>query len=133
IVPLLAELDEQDRPSHSTLDKEKLWVVSRILRLRKEIPGAFIGAGSGYAPLPVTTGHAFAYIRTEQDEPKVAVITERHYSGAAATGGYGEHTVVIPEGTWTDVLTGTVYEGGAVLLLDMLSSFPVAVLRKEND
>lgn len=133
IVPLLAKLDEQGRPSHSTLDKEKLWVVSRILRLRKEIPGAFIGAGSGYAPLPVTTGHAFAYIRTEQDEPKVAVITERHYSGAAATGGYGEHTVVIPEGTWTDVLTGTVYEGGAVLLLDMLSSFPVAVLRKEND
>ena len=40
---------------------------------------------------------------------------------------------MIPEGTWTDVLTGTVYEGGAVLLLDMLSSFPVAVLRKEND
>ena len=128
---MLSSLNETGKPG-STLDQEKLWLTSRILGLRKEIPEVFVSAESGYAPLPATTSHAFAYVRTVDGDPAIAVVTERHHSGIAAAGGFGEHAVVLPEGTWVDVLTGAVVDGGAVLLSDLLATLPAAVLRKEN-
>lgn len=127
---MLDRLDEQGKPSSSSIDEEKMWLVSRILRLRRELPKVFVSTAGGYQPLPVTTGHAFAYARTLNHEPKVAVVTERLHSGIAS-GGYGEHTVVLPEGTWTDVLTDKEYEGGSISLSDLLATLPAAVLRKD--
>lgn len=114
-------------PSESTLDEEKLWLTHKILRLRKELPTAFVGSQSGYRPLPVTTGHAFAFARTIDHEPAVVTVTERLHSGVAS--GYGHHSVVLPEGTWTDILTGNSWDGGSVQLADLLAALPVAVLR----
>ncbi|WP_182353527.1 malto-oligosyltrehalose synthase [Flaviflexus huanghaiensis] len=129
IIPMLEKLDEHGLGSHPTLDEEKLWLVSRILRLRRDIPDVFVGGG--YKPLPVTTGHAFAFARTVGDEARVAVITERLHAELAQTG-FGDHTVVVPDGTWTDILTGNSYEAGSIALADLLSSMPVAILRRED-
>lgn len=115
--------------SSPTLAQEKLWVVSKILRLRKEIPDVFVGEDSAYQPLPVTTGHAFAYLRSSSTDA-VAVVTERLHKGIADAGGYGQHSVVLPEGTWTDILTSREFNGGDVLLKELLDDLPVAVLRK---
>lgn len=129
IVPMLTRLDEHGLGSHPSLDDEKLWLVSRILRLRREMPDVFVGGG--YRPLPVTTGHAFAYARTRGDEAQVAVVTERLYAEIAHSG-FGDHTVVVPEGSWTDILTGKTYDGGSINLAELLATMPVAVLRRED-
>jgi (1->4)-alpha-D-glucan 1-alpha-D-glucosylmutase len=42
--------------------------------------------------------------------------------------GWGDDAVELPDGQWTDVLTGAVREGGRVRLEDLLAGFPVAVL-----
>lgn len=132
LTAMLEKLDEHGRTSSCTLAEEKMWLVAQILRLRREMPDVFVGLSGGYQPLPVTTGHAFAYARTYEDDPRVAVITERLHSGIAS-GGYGEHTVVLPDGSWTDILTGKQYEGGSVILADLLATMPVAVLRRDDD
>ncbi|WP_182174425.1 malto-oligosyltrehalose synthase [Flaviflexus equikiangi] len=126
---LLEKLDEHGRGSHASLDEEKMWLVSRILRLRRDMPEVFVGPGVGYQPLPVTTGHAFAFARTLGGDPKVAVVTERLHTGITSG---GDHTVVLPDGTWTDILTGKEYEGGSIVLTDLLAVLPAAVLRKED-
>lgn len=128
---MLAELDEQGLPGQAELSKEKLWVTSRLLRLRREMSEVFVGADAYYHPLPVTTGHAFAYVRSLKDDPRVAIVTERLARGLSDAGGFHDHTVVLPEGTWTDVLTGQTYEGGSVRLSDLLDKLPVAALRKD--
>ena len=60
-------------------------------------------------------------------------IAARLHRVLASTSGFTEHTVVLPEGTWTDVLTGHQYAGGSVLLADLLTRFPCAVLERTSD
>ncbi len=43
-------------------------------------------------------------------------------------GGWGDHTVALPDGTWQDLLTGRSWDGGAVRLADLLDQLPVALL-----
>ena len=50
----------------------------------------------------------------------------------ARLGGWGEHTVVVPPGRWTDRLTGRVVDGGPVRLVDLLDGLPVALLVREE-
>lgn len=132
IAPLLAKLDESGPSGEATLSEEKLWLVSRILRTRRDIPEAFVGERSGYQVLPATTGHAFAYARTSDGEPRACIVTERLAASLAASGGFGEHSVVLPEGTWRDVLTDASYAGGQVPLAELLDRLPAAVLVKED-
>ncbi|MCF2706324.1 malto-oligosyltrehalose synthase [Arcanobacterium haemolyticum] len=128
------ELDRLDArgslPGSASLDVEKLWVTSRILRLRRRIPEAFASARSGFQPLPVTTGHAVAFARTHEGNPKVVVVAERLHRSLNDAGGFGHHTVVLPEGTWRDIFTGTECTGGSTELAGLLDHLPVAVLEK---
>ena len=131
LTALLEDLDSRESlPSRATLDQEKLWVTSRILRLRRERPATFASTRSGFQPLPVTTGHAYAFTRTLDDHPDVVVIVERLPRALGDIGGFGQHSVVLPEGTWTDVLTGTTIGGGSVELSGLLGQLPVAVLTR---
>jgi (1->4)-alpha-D-glucan 1-alpha-D-glucosylmutase len=43
-------------------------------------------------------------------------------------GGWGEHTLALPDGSWRDVLTGRELPGGSVRLADVLADLPVAFL-----
>jgi (1->4)-alpha-D-glucan 1-alpha-D-glucosylmutase len=52
---------------------------------------------------------------------RLPVALERH-------GGWGEHTLALPEGSWRNALTGHGVDGGTVRLADVLSDLPVAFL-----
>ncbi len=131
IAALLEDLDSRESPpSRGTLDQEKLWITSRILRLRRERPATFASTRSGFQPLPVTTGHAYAFTRTLDDQPDVVVIVERLPRALGDVGGFAQHSVVLPEGPWTDILTGNSVEGGSVELAELLNQLPVVVLTR---
>ncbi len=117
-----------DRRQPVTLAEEKLHLTREILRLRRRRPAAFVGAKAAYRPLPSSTGHTLCFSRG--DEPQVVTVAARMHRVLATGSGFTEHTVVLPEGTWTDVLTGLQHAGGSVLLADLLTRFPCAVLER---
>ncbi len=123
----LARLDGGARPAD--LDDEKLLVTSRALRLRCENAESFIGESATYAPLPTTTGHLVAFSRGQDTGPTVVVLATRLAQGLKDVGGWGDHTVALPSGTWTDRLTGRSVSGGdPVPVGPLMESLPVALL-----
>ncbi|GAA2223232.1 malto-oligosyltrehalose synthase [Promicromonospora sukumoe] len=126
LAAVLESLDAGRTPSG--LAEEKLVVTAAALRVRRAYPGAFVSEGAGYEPLPVTTARAVGFVRSDGAGPRVAVVATR--LGDAP--GLDEALVVLPdlgpgEG-WRSVLTGSVFEGGAVRLGELLGAWPVALL-----
>jgi (1->4)-alpha-D-glucan 1-alpha-D-glucosylmutase len=113
----LAELDAGGSPRD--LDDEKLLVVSRALRLRREHPDWFGPAGT-YAPLDCGTPHALAFVRAGSAVTVAARLTVRGE-------GWGDAAVALPDGRWHDLLTGTAYDGRCPVG-DLLAELPVALL-----
>ena len=128
VAGLTAMASYLDRRDPLTLAEEKFHVTRAILRLRRRLPEAFVGDAAAYRPLPSSTGHALCYARG--DEPQVVTIAARLHRDLTKQDGFTEHSVVLPDGTWCDVLTGTEHAGGSVLLTDILHRFPCAVLEK---
>ncbi|MCM3906533.1 malto-oligosyltrehalose synthase [Trueperella bernardiae] len=124
LAKMLAKLDRDGLPSSPSLDQEKLWFTSRLARLRRELP-ELASAECGYQALPVSTGYALAFARTRADQAILATVAMRHVPEFA-----GEYTVVLPEGSWLNVLTGAELEGGTRDLAEVLGRFPAAVLEK---
>jgi len=116
---LLASLD--GAPAVDDSGVAKLHLVATLLRLRRERPELFLAASS-YAPLDAGD-RAVAFVRGDAVvtvAPTRAVSVERS--------GWGQDAVVLPEGRWTDVLTGASRQGGRLPLVELLAEFPVAVL-----
>ena len=121
---------------HDEVGLTKLFVVKRTLRLRAAMPDAF-APGASYEPL-VAAGsradHLVAFIRGGD----AITIAPRlvHTLGTD----WGDTTVELPPGTWQDVFatpsTSMTERGdqagtsGTVLVSDLLSSFPVGLLRR---
>lgn len=114
----------------SGLDAEKLLVVSRALRLRRDHPDAFRGSAAEYRPVATTTGHAVAFARGTQDSVAAVTVATRLPTGLVERGGWGEHAIFLPEGQFTDLLTGRSVEGGEVPLAQILDTYPVALLER---
>nr|WP_298803208.1 malto-oligosyltrehalose synthase [uncultured Pseudokineococcus sp.] len=126
---LLERLDGGARPRD--LDEEKLLVTSRALRVRRDLAAAFTGAGTGYAPLPTSSGSAVAFARTQDGAPRAVTVATRLPDALARYGGWGEHSLTLPgtpAGAWRDVLTGREHAPGAARLADVLADLPVALL-----
>lgn len=123
---LLERLDAGARPRD--LDEEKLLVTSRALHVRRDAPEAFIGEGTGYAPLPTSSGFAVAFARTAGGDPRAITVATRLPVALERFGGWGEHSLTLPEGRWRDVLTGGEHDGGTARLADLLTDLPVALL-----
>lgn len=121
----LARLDEGGAPGD--LADEKLRVVAAALRLRRDHPDWFAD-DAGYDPLPTTTTHALGFTRAAA---VVTVVTRRPHD-LAASGGWQDARVVLGDGPWRDLLSGTPHTGGSVLLADLLDALPVALLVRER-
>ncbi len=124
----LAHLDSGGAPRD--LDDEKLLVTSRALRLRRELPHAFTGPDAGYEPVATSTGNALALARGPVGDPQVVLVVTRRPGELDRLGGWGRHTVSLPEGRWVDVLGGSGFDGGSTAAADLLASLPVALLRR---
>jgi (1->4)-alpha-D-glucan 1-alpha-D-glucosylmutase len=119
----LAELEAGSTPLD--LDDEKLLVVSRALRLRREHADWF-GAGASYEPVPCTSPHAVAFARS------ASVVTVVSRLTCGLRDGWGDAAVRLPPGRWRDILSGEAYVGQP-LLRDVLATLPVALLVSQDD
>ncbi|MFG2102794.1 malto-oligosyltrehalose synthase [Micromonospora echinaurantiaca] len=119
---LLARLDAGWRPAVDASGAAKLLVVSRTLRLRRDRPELF----TGYRPVPVrgrAARHAVAF-----DRGGAIAVATRLPLRLAAAGGWRDTTLSISVHSVTDMFTGRVYSGSELLLHDLLSTYPVALL-----
>lgn len=101
----------------------KIWLTQRVLDVRRRLPDCFERAS--YEPLPAAgerEANVVAYVRGG----RVAVIVPRLVMGLRH--GWGDTTVTLPEGRWTDELGGSTADVGPVSLAALLSGFPVALL-----
>jgi (1->4)-alpha-D-glucan 1-alpha-D-glucosylmutase len=122
----IERLAELDAGAHTKgLADEKLLVTSRALRLRRQHPEAFAG---GYTPLPTSSGHAVSFARG--DSPTVITLATRLPGALHRLGGWGDSTVVLPDGDWQDVLSGRAVGSGPVRLVELLTDLPVALLAR---
>jgi (1->4)-alpha-D-glucan 1-alpha-D-glucosylmutase len=62
---------------------------------------------------------------------QVVAVATRLPVALTRRGGWGEHTLTLPEGRWRDVFTGATVDGGSALLAAVLTDLPVALLLRE--
>ncbi|WP_028048524.1 malto-oligosyltrehalose synthase [Cellulomonas sp. URHD0024] len=122
----LVRLDDGAGPRD--LADEKLLVTSRALRLRHDLPEAFVGPTAGFRPLAHSSGHSLTYARTVDGVPQVAVVATRLAAAVDRLGGWADHTVALPDADWFDVLTERPVTGGVVDVAGVLDRLPVALL-----
>lgn len=100
----------------------KLAVVVSALSLRRDRPELF----TGYTPLSAA-GEAAQHVLAFDRGGVVAVAT-RLPARLAARGGWGDTELVLPPGSWSDVLTGA---PAGSRLAELLGTYPVALLVRE--
>lgn len=123
---LLAEIRDGARPMLGDgPDDEgaaKLALTHAALTARRDHPELF----ATYQPLEATgpqAAHCVAF-----DRGGAITVATRLPIGLAATGGWGETLLRLPEGTWRDLLSGRTVPGGEVALHEVLGDHPVALL-----
>jgi (1->4)-alpha-D-glucan 1-alpha-D-glucosylmutase len=103
----------------------KLWLVHRALQLRNEHPEWF-GAEAAYVPVDVEgpqSERVIAYLRGDD----VLTVAPRWSHGAEA---WGDTAIQVPDGRWSNRLTGIEVAGGRARLGDLFAEFPVTLLAR---
>jgi (1->4)-alpha-D-glucan 1-alpha-D-glucosylmutase len=124
---LAAQRADGSVPAPRGLDDDgaaKLLVTSTALRLKRERPELFT-TYDAVAARGSAADHVVAL-----DRGGALTVVTRLPLGLAAAGGWGDTALSLPEGSWTDALTGRPVAGDA-RLADLLSTYPVALLVKE--
>ena len=102
----------------------KLALIRACLHLRRRHPGAF-GRGGTYDPLLVTGTAADRIIAFARGGEAVAVVPRWPKAGAP-----DDAVVALPDGEWTNVLTGD-HHAGEVSFAKLCDGFPLAVLERD--
>ena len=105
----------------------KLRVVGTALRLRRELPDTF--RDGGYRPVPAAgsaAAHLVAFLRG--DDVLVAV---SRWTVKLAETGWGDTTVTLPEGIWTDRLTGRTHAGSPAAT-ELFAELPAVLLERTD-
>jgi (1->4)-alpha-D-glucan 1-alpha-D-glucosylmutase len=103
----------------------KIRVVAAALRLRRERPDVF--ASGGYRPV-LASGSAREHVVAFQRGDDVVVATSR-WTVRLADSGWGDTSLALPAGDWTDRLTGRQFTG-RVAVADLYAELPVTLLEK---
>jgi len=129
----LSRLDGGAAPGD--LDDEKLLVTTAALRTRREWPECFTGSGATYVPVATTSGHAVAFGRGTGDGLEVVTVVTRLAGRLADAGGFGDATLDLPAGRWSDVVSARTFDGGSTRLADLVGDegLPVALLVRVRD
>ena len=116
-------LTELDRLAHP-----KIRVVNAALRARRDRPDSFLRGG--YLPVLATgpcAEHVVAFLRG--DDVLVAVT---RWTVRLRDTGWADTVLTLPDGTWTDRLTGTQLHG-PVRAEELFDALPVVLLEKTHD
>jgi (1->4)-alpha-D-glucan 1-alpha-D-glucosylmutase len=120
----LLESFGDDPPRIDETGAAKLWVTRQALRLRRRKPEWFSGYRSVAASGPAQH-HLIGF-----DRGGAITLATRLPVGLAAAGGW-QHTTVEMSAPHSDVLTGCRWKG-TVAVADVLASYPVALLAREE-
>ena len=117
-----------DVTSPEGADRAKLLTTTEGLHLRLEYPALFT-AGDHQAVFAVGEAHdcLIGLARGDAAGPSVIALATRTPLGLEARGGWGNTTVRLPEGEWTDRFTGKVYTG-CTDVADLFEVLPTALL-----
>ncbi|MDI9914170.1 malto-oligosyltrehalose synthase [Rhodococcus sp. IEGM 1379] len=119
-------LDSPATPVDAT-GAAKLRLVRTALQLRRENPDWFIGGT--YRPILASgagSGHVIGFSRGPAGaDPTVIAVATRH-SMVLADHGWGDTTLNLPDGDWTDILTGRPVTSNRMLTI--LAGGPTALL-----
>jgi (1->4)-alpha-D-glucan 1-alpha-D-glucosylmutase len=133
LVRAASGLDGPAAWSGENVEATKAVVITRTLALRRRRLDAF-GSSAQYVPLEVTGTHAdrvLAFARAAPDETPLVVTVV----AMRAVESWADTAVVLPAGTWRDVLTDdaqVVVGGAGVAVSWWLDTFPVAVLDRTD-
>ena len=105
------------------LDDEKLLVTTAALQARRDAPDSFAGSYEALEP-----GHD-CLVGFVRGGDHLTLVT-RWPTTLAARGGWGDAGVDLPDGTWTDALSGRRIGSGRLRVDDVFSNLPVALLRR---
>jgi (1->4)-alpha-D-glucan 1-alpha-D-glucosylmutase len=119
----LAAIDAGELPPVDDTGAAKLLVVSRALRVRRDLAGLFTRY-LAVASVGAAADHVVAFDRGGA----VTIGTRLPIGLAAKGGGWGDTIVVLPVRPMRDVLTGRDYDGGQLRLAELLDRYPVALL-----
>ena len=118
---------EVRRQALKSLQHPKIRVVKAALQLRRARPDTFLRGG--YHPVlaaGTAADHVVAFVRG--DDVLVAVT---RWTVHLEQSGWGDTVVSIPEGGWTDTLTGAVVTGAAPAA-ELFAELPVALLERTD-
>jgi (1->4)-alpha-D-glucan 1-alpha-D-glucosylmutase len=116
---LLARIDGGWRPHVDSVGAAKLLVVSRALRARR---GRALTDYRALAADGPAADHCLAF-----DRGGLVAVATRLPLALARRGGWGDTTLPLPPGAWTDALTGS---PATERLGDLLGTYPVALLER---
>ena len=117
-----ALLVEGGQPPVDSTGAAKLLVTAKALRLRRDRPELFTRY-TALAALGEAADHLVAF-----DRGGAVTLATRLPVGLEARGGWGDTVVLLPQRAVVDELTGREFEGGELLVADLLSRYPVALL-----
>jgi (1->4)-alpha-D-glucan 1-alpha-D-glucosylmutase len=123
---LLARIDSGWQPPVDSSGAAKLLVTSRVLRLRRQRPELFAGYRPVFADGRVAD-HVLAF-----DRGGVIAVATRLPVGLSRHGGWHDTTLSLDGHSWTEVFTNTSYGGNRLALAEVLRTYPVALLVKEQ-
>jgi (1->4)-alpha-D-glucan 1-alpha-D-glucosylmutase len=128
LLKLLAGVDADTALEYADQGGPKLWLIHRLLSHRRQSPACY-DARSGYQPLAVVgseADHVVAFTRSGG----LAVVVPRLLGGVTAD--WNGTAVILPDGSWADVLSDDMTRGGEAAVGDLLRRFPVGVLSRRD-
>jgi (1->4)-alpha-D-glucan 1-alpha-D-glucosylmutase len=113
------------RQALESLSHRKIKVVATALRLRRSRPDTF--TRGGYHPV-LATGSAAEHVVAFRRADDVLVAVTR-WTVRLADSGWGDTALPLPDGSWTDTLTGAVRRG-TTPATELFAELPVALLER---
>lgn len=110
------------------LDHPKMRVVAAALRARRDRPEAFLRGA--YQPV-LATGSAAKHLLGFRRGNDVLVAVSR-WTVALAVRGWGDTTLELPQGHWSDRITGARHTG-RVAVMELFAELPVTLLERTDD
>jgi (1->4)-alpha-D-glucan 1-alpha-D-glucosylmutase len=108
----------------------KLWTIYQALRARQKRKGSFGEFGS-YTPIYAQGQLSDCVVAFQRSTNVVAVVPRLLMKLQSA--GWGDTSIAVPPGDWTNVLSGAQVKGEEVALTGLFDAFPVALLIKGED